>query len=110
MLRKILEAVVLAVIFGPFAILFVLALAGAIAALLGGLAGWESLRTSGGAVAGFGALGFFVWLFIAAKFQLVDLLNLFTPTTPNSPAQSNVSQTNRAQTKVGSLGNNGKSI
>jgi hypothetical protein len=110
MIRKILEAVVGVVVFGPFAILLFLALAGAVAALVGGLAGWETLRTSGGAAAGFGALGFFAWLFIAGYFQLFDLLNLYASTAPNSPAPSNVSQSNSAQTKVGSLGNNGRSI
>jgi hypothetical protein len=109
MIRKILETIVGAVIFGPFAILFFLALAGAVAALVGGLTGWESLRTSGGTLAGFGALGFFVWFFIVGYFQLCDLLNLFPPHAANSPAQSNVSQTS-AQTRVGSSGNNGRSI
>jgi len=109
MVRKILEAIVGAVLFGPFAVTLFLALAGAVAALVGGLSGWEDLRTTGGAVSGFGALGFFAWFFIAGYFRLFDILNLFTPTTPNGPAQSNVSQANVAQTKAG-LSNNGRSI
>jgi hypothetical protein len=109
MIRKILEAVVAAVVFGPFAILLFLALAGAVAALVGGLAGWESVRTSGGAIAGFGVLGFFAWFFITAYFQLFDLLSLFASARPNSTAPSNVSPTS-AQMRAGSLGNNGRPI
>jgi hypothetical protein len=97
-----------AVVFGPFAILLFLALAGAVAALAGGLAGWESLRTSGGAVAGFGAFGFFAWFFIVAYFQLYEFMSLFAP-KPNSPAQSNVSQKS-APVTTGSSGHNGRLI
>jgi hypothetical protein len=103
-MRKILEII----LFAPLAITLVLALAGAVAALVGGLAGWENLRTSGGAVAGLGALGFVAWFVISAVFQFHDLLNLFTLGKSNTSAQSNASQSNNAQSNVGSLGNNGR--
>jgi hypothetical protein len=50
----------------PFAIMLVLAIVGAVVALVGGLAGWEAVRTSGGTMAGVGALGFFGWFFVLA--------------------------------------------
>jgi hypothetical protein len=105
-MRKILEIVLLA----PLAITLFLALAGAVGALIGGLAGWENLRISGGAVAGLGALGFVGWFVISAVFQFHDILNLFAPGKSNTSAQSSASQSNNAQSNNGSLGNNGKPI
>jgi hypothetical protein len=104
MVRKILATT----LYAPFAILLFVALAGAVAALVGGLAGWENLKTSGGVAAGFGAVGFFAWMFIAGQFA--GLPEMFAPKTANNPAQPTVSQTNNAQAKSGSLGNNGRSI
>ena len=60
MVRNILAAILLL----PFAIALVLAIVGAFVALGGGLFGWENFRTSGGALAGLGALGFFGWFFL----------------------------------------------
>jgi hypothetical protein len=104
-MRKILEFI----LFAPLAITLFLALAGAVAALAGGLAGWENLRTSGGALAGLGALGFVGWFFMSAMFQFHDILNLFTRGKSNTSAQSNASQSNNARSNISSLGNNGTS-
>jgi hypothetical protein len=105
MIRKILAVI----LFAPMAITLFLALAGAVAALVGGLAGWENLRTSGGAVAGLGALGFVGWFVMSAMFEFHEILNLFTPNKSNAFAQSNASQSNNAQSNASSLGNNGRS-
>jgi len=104
MVRNILATI----LYTPFAILLFVALAGAVAALVGGLAGWENLKTAGRVAAGFGALGFFAWMFIAGQFG--DLPGLFAPKTPTNPAHPTVSQTNNAQAKSSSLSNNGRSI
>jgi hypothetical protein len=72
MIRNILAAVLLL----PFAITLFLAIAGAFVALGGGLFGWENLRTSGGAAAGLGALGFFGWLFVLMRFELLSVLDV----------------------------------
>ena len=106
MIRKIIELL----LFAPFAITLLLALAGAVAALAGGFAGSERLSTFGGTVAGLGALGFVGWLVISAVFQFHDILNLFALGKSNTSAQSSPSQSNNAQPNIGSLGNNGKPI
>ena len=80
MVRNILAAILLL----PFAITLVLAIVGAFVALGGGLFGWENFRTSGGALAGLGALGFFGWLFVLMRFELFDVLDLLPK---NSAAQ-----------------------
>ena len=48
----------------PLAIFLFVAIAGAFAALIGGLAGWADVTEFGKLAAGGGALGFFVWAFI----------------------------------------------
>jgi len=60
MISKILAFVRLA----PLAIFLFVAIAGAFAALIGGLAGWVDVAEFGKLAAGGGALGFFVWAFI----------------------------------------------
>ena len=50
--------------FAPLAIFLFVAIAGAFAALIGGLAGWVDVVEFGKLAAGGGALGFFVWAFI----------------------------------------------
>jgi hypothetical protein len=50
--------------FAPLAIFLFVAIAGAFAALIGGLAGWVDVTEFGKLAAGGGALGFFVWAFI----------------------------------------------
>ncbi len=80
MVRNILAAILLL----PFAITLVLAIVGAFVALGGGLFGWENFRTSGGALAGLGALGFFGWLFVLMRFELFEVLDLLPK---NSAAQ-----------------------
>jgi hypothetical protein len=50
--------------FAPLAILLFVAIAGAFAALIGGLAGWVEVAEFGKLAAGGGALGFFAWLFL----------------------------------------------
>jgi hypothetical protein len=82
MVRNILVAVLLL----PFAITLVLAIVGAFVALGGGLFGSENFRTSGGALAGFGALGFFGWLFVLMRFELFVILDLLPK---NKAAQPN---------------------
>ena len=105
MVRKIIEIILVA----PLAITLFLALAGAVAALVGGFAGWENLITSGGAVAGLGALGFVGWFVMSAMFHFHDIMNLFAPNKSNTSAQSSASQSNNAQSNVGSSGSNGRS-
>ena len=80
MVRNILAAILLL----PFAITLVLAIVGAFVALGGGPFGWENFRTSGGALAGLGALGFFGWLFVLMRFELFEVLDLLPK---NSAAQ-----------------------
>jgi hypothetical protein len=48
--------------FAPLAIFLFVAIAGAFAALVGGLAGWVDVTEFGKLAAGGGALGFFAWL------------------------------------------------
>jgi len=48
--------------FVPFAIFLFVAIAGAFAALIGGLTGWADVAEFGKLAAGGGALGFFAWL------------------------------------------------
>jgi hypothetical protein len=50
--------------FAPLAIFLFVAIAGAFAALIGGLAGWVDVTEFGKLAAGGGALGFFAWAFI----------------------------------------------
>jgi hypothetical protein len=50
--------------FAPLAIFLFVAIAGAFAALIGGLAGWGDVTEFGKLAAGGGALGFFIWAFI----------------------------------------------
>ena len=47
--------------FAPLAIFLFVAIAGAFAALVGGLAGWADVSELGKLAAGGGALGFFAW-------------------------------------------------
>jgi hypothetical protein len=47
--------------FAPLAIFLFVAIAGAFAALIGGLAGWVDVVEFGKLAAGGGALGFFAW-------------------------------------------------
>jgi hypothetical protein len=55
--------------FGPLAIFLFVAIAGAFAALIGGLAGWVDVTEFGKLAAGGGALGFFAWLFLPALIR-----------------------------------------
>ncbi|XSC46942.1 hypothetical protein ACF1BQ_015680 [Bradyrhizobium sp. RDT10] len=48
----------------PLAIFLFVAIVGAFAALISGLAGWVDVAEFGKLAAGGGALGFFVWAFI----------------------------------------------
>ena len=50
--------------FGPFAIAAAVAITGALVALVGALAGLESVTEFGKVAAALGALGFFGWLFL----------------------------------------------
>jgi hypothetical protein len=50
--------------FAPLAIFLFIAIAGAFAALIGGLAGWVEVIEFGKLAAGGGALGFFAWFFL----------------------------------------------
>jgi hypothetical protein len=50
--------------FAPLAIFLFVAIAGAFAALIGGVAGWGEVAEFGKSAAGGGALGFFAWLFL----------------------------------------------
>jgi hypothetical protein len=50
--------------FAPLAIFLFVAIAGAFAALVGGLAGWADVTEFGKLAAGGGALGFFAWFFL----------------------------------------------
>ena len=81
MVRNILAAILLL----PFAIALVLAIVGAFVALGGGLFGWENFRTSGGALAGLGALGFFGWLFVLMRFELFGILDLLPKNNAAQP-------------------------
>jgi hypothetical protein len=87
----------------PFAITLLLAVTGAIAALIGGLGGWDNIKTIGGVISGIGAIGFFAWLFVTGYFQLFDVVQLFTPKASVGPAQWSGIQTNNAQLKVSRL-------
>jgi hypothetical protein len=55
--------------FAPLAILLLVAITGAFAALIGGLAGWADVTEFGKLAAGGGALGFFAWLFLPALIR-----------------------------------------
>jgi hypothetical protein len=55
--------------FVPLAIFLLVAIAGAVAALIGGLAGLVEVTEFGKLAAGGGALGFFVWLFLPELFR-----------------------------------------
>jgi hypothetical protein len=81
MVQNILAAILLL----PFAIALVLAIVGAFVALGGGLFGWENFRTSGGALAGLGALGFFGWLFVLMRFELFEILDLLPKNNAAQP-------------------------
>jgi hypothetical protein len=81
-MRKILE--LLSVL--PFAVLLFLAIAGALVALFGGLAGFENARVLGGTISGIGALGFFALLLS----PLGELIGLLGKSTPTGPSQLNV--------------------
>ena len=85
MVRSILAAV----LYLPFVITLVLAVVGAFVALGGGLLGWENVRGDGGALAGIGALGFFGWLFILMRFELLNFLDVFDLMRKNRAAQPN---------------------
>jgi len=50
--------------FVPIAIFLFVAIVGAFAALIGGLAGWVEVTEFGKLAAGGGALSFFIWFFI----------------------------------------------
>jgi hypothetical protein len=50
--------------FAPLAIALFVAVTGAFMALIGGLAGWETMLSLGKSAAGMGALGFFAWLLL----------------------------------------------
>jgi hypothetical protein len=50
--------------FAPLGIFLFVAVAGAVAALIGGLAGWVEVTEFGKLAAGGGALAFFGWLFL----------------------------------------------
>jgi hypothetical protein len=50
----------------PPAITLFVAVAGAVVALIGGLAGWADVMEFGKSAAGLGALGFFAWLLLPA--------------------------------------------
>jgi hypothetical protein len=50
--------------FAPLAIFLFVAVAGVVAALIGGLSGWGEVTEFGKLAAGGGALGFFIWLFL----------------------------------------------
>ena len=52
--------------FAPLAIFLFVAIAGAFAALIGGLAAWVDVTEFGKLAAGGGALGFFIWMFLPA--------------------------------------------
>ena len=53
----------------PLAIFLFVAIAGAFAALIGGLAGWSEVTEFGKLAAGGGALGFFAWFFLPILIQ-----------------------------------------
>jgi len=53
----------------PLAIFLFVAIAGAFAALIGGLAGWGEVTELGKLAAGGGALGFFAWFCLPILIQ-----------------------------------------
>jgi hypothetical protein len=67
MISNILAVVRLA----PLAIFLFVAIAGAFAALVGGLAGWVDVTEFGKLAAGGGALGFFVWFFLPVLIRAI---------------------------------------
>jgi hypothetical protein len=67
MISNILAAVRLA----PLAIFLFVAIVGAFAALVGGLAGWVDVTEFGKLAAGGGALGFFAWLFLPVLIRAI---------------------------------------
>jgi hypothetical protein len=73
--------------FAPFAIMVIVAIAGALVALIGALAGSESVTELGKSGAALGALGFFGWLFLLMTPVGQILLNLLP--TSKVPAQHN---------------------
>jgi hypothetical protein len=95
MIRKIVGTVV----FGPFAIALFLVIAGVAAALIGGLAGWENFKISGGAVASLGVIGFVSWLFLMGVFPIAHILDSPPGTNSKKPAQPNVAEAGQKETK-----------
>jgi len=95
MIRKIVGTVV----FGPFAIALFLVIAGVAAALIGGLAGWEDLKISGGAVAGLGVTGFVVWLFLMGVFPIAHVLDSPPGTDSKKPDQPNAAVSGQKEVK-----------
>jgi hypothetical protein len=80
--RKLLEAVV----FGPVVVTLSLLLSGGFAGMVGGLAGWDNVRTAGEAVFDFGAVGLVAWLFLTGMFP-AEILD--SPSNkPRTPASS----------------------
>jgi hypothetical protein len=67
MISNILAVVRLA----PLAIFLFVAIAGAFAALVGGLAGWVDVTEFGKLAAGGGAPGFFAWLFLPVLIRAI---------------------------------------
>jgi hypothetical protein len=55
--------------FVPFVLFLAVAIVGAFAALIGGLAGWGEVTEFGKLAAGGGALGFCLWLFFPALIR-----------------------------------------
>jgi hypothetical protein len=81
MFRKLLAATY----FAPFAIAAVVAIAGALLALFGALAGLESVTAFGKSAAALGAIGFFGWLFLLMTPVGQIVLELLE--RPKAPAQ-----------------------
>ena len=52
--------------FVPLVLFLTVAIVGAFAAVIGGLAGWGEVTETGKLAAGGGALGFFIWMFLPA--------------------------------------------
>jgi hypothetical protein len=71
--------------FAPFAIMVIVAIAGAVVSLIGALAGSESVTEFGKVAAALGALGFFGWLFLLMTPVGQILLELLP--TSKAPAQ-----------------------
>ena len=99
MIRKILQFALVA----PLALLLFMAIAGAFVALFGGVFGLDDVRTVGGLVSGFGAIGFFAVLLL----PFGELLSFLSDIGVSQQAQSQAAQTNAALTNSGSLGNKG---